>query len=139
MKGGSGKKAATQANLVANDNSPTKPKPQSKTERANLYILAHPAGATELDILRNAHLSSGRNYFTDLERDYGFKFSREKIPNSDGIGGHFKYSFSSIEIAESIIKAINKSRINRKLPAFTPEQQAQLLMPLNRSLGLEGA
>lgn len=115
---------------------PSSKKRQSKTERANLYILAHPAGATELDILRSAHLSSGRNYFTDLERSYGFKFTREKIPNSDGISGYLKYSFSSIEIAESIIKAINKSRINRKLPAFTPEQQAQLLMPFNRSLGL---
>lgn len=136
MKGGSGKKAATQANLAANDNSPTKPKAQPKKERAYLYILANPQGATENDIQRNVGLSSGRNYFTDLERCYGFIFTREKIPNPDGISGHFKYSFASTSAAQSIIKAINKSRINRKLPAFTPEQQAQLLMPFNRSLGL---
>ena len=37
---------------------PASKSPQSKTERANLYILAHPAGVTELDILRNADLSS---------------------------------------------------------------------------------
>ena len=108
---------------------------QSKTERANLYILAHPTGATELDILRNAGLSSGRNYFTDLERSYGFTFTREKIPNSDGIGGHYKYSFSSIEIAESIIKAINKSRISRKLPEFTAGQKAELLRPIKQLQG----
>ena len=88
---------------------PTPKKPQSKTERANLYILAHPEGATELDILRNAGLSSGRNYFTDLEREYDFTFTREKIPNSDGIGAHLKYSYSSLDIAEIIILAVNKS------------------------------
>lgn len=115
--------------------SPAPKKPQSKTERANLYILAHPEGATELDILRNAGLSSGRNYFTDLEREFGFKFIREKIPNSDGIGGHLKYSFSSLDIAETIIKVINKSRIKRKLAEFTPEQTAELLKPIMHLLG----
>ncbi|MFT6788921.1 MAG: hypothetical protein ACJAVX_002287 [Pseudoalteromonas rhizosphaerae] len=115
--------------------SPTPKKPQSKTERANLYILAHPSGATELDILRNAGLSSGRNYFTDLEREFGFKFMREKITNSDGIGGHLKYSYSSLDIAETILKAINKSRINRKLAEFTPEQKAELLKPIKHLLG----
>lgn len=125
MKGSSGKKAA----------SPTPKKKQPKTERANLYILAHPSGATELDILRNAGLSSGRNYFTDLEREFGFKFIREKIPNSDGIGGHFKYSYSTLDIAETIIKAINKSRTNRKLAEFIPEQKAELLKPIKHLLG----
>ncbi|MDN3390160.1 hypothetical protein [Pseudoalteromonas sp. APC 3691] len=109
--------------------------PQSKTERANLYILAHPAGATELDILNNAGLISGRNYFTNLEREYFFKFNREKIPNSDGIGGHYKYSYSSLDIAEIIIKAVNKSRIHRKLAEFTPEQKSELLKPINHLLG----
>lgn len=108
---------------------------QSKTERANLYILAHPTGATELDILRNAGLSSGRNYFTDLERSYGFTFTREKIPNSDGIGAHLKYSYSSLDIAEIIIKAVNKSRIHRKLAEFTPEQKSELLKPIKHLLG----
>ena len=114
---------------------PAPKKPQSKTERANIYILAHPEGATELDILRNAGLSSGRNYFTDLEREYDFTFTREKIPNSDGIGGHLKYSFSSLYIAKIIIKAINKSRIKRKLAELTPEQTAELLKPIMHLLG----
>ena len=104
--------------------SPTPKKPQSKTERANLYILAHPEGATENDILLNAGLSSGRNYFT-----------QKKIPNSDGIGGHLKYSFNSLDIAETIIKVINKSRIKRKLAEFTPEQTAELLKPIMHLLG----
>lgn len=115
--------------------SPAPNKPKSKTERANLYILAHPTGGTELDILRNAGLSSGRNYFTDLERKYDFTFTREKIPNSDGIGGHFKYSYSSLDIAKTIIKAVNKSRIHRKLPEYTPEQIVELLKPLKYLLG----
>ena len=119
----------------SNAASPAPKKPQSKTERANLYILAHPEGATELDILRNAGLSSGRNYFTDLEREYDFTFAREKIPNSDGIGGHLKYSFSSLDIAETIIKAINKSRIHRKLAEFTSEQTTELLKPIKHLLG----
>ena len=119
----------------SNSASPAPKKPQSKTERANLYILAHPEGATELDILRNAGLSSGRNYFTDLEREYNFTFAREKIPNSDGIGGHLKYSFSSLDIAEIIITAVNKSRIHRKLVKFTPEQTAELLKPIKHLLG----
>ena len=123
---------AVSGNQAAN---PAPKKPQPKTERANLYILAHPEGATELDILRNAGLSSGRNYFTDLEREFGFKFMREKIPNSDGIGGHLKYSFSSLEIAETIIKAINKSRIHRKLAEFTSEQTTELLKPIKHLLG----
>ena len=123
---------AVSGNQAAN---PAPKKPQPKTERANLYILAHPEGATELDILRNAGLSSGRNYFTDLERDYGFTFTREKIPNSDGIGAHFKYSYSALEIAEIIIKAINKSRIHRKLAEFTSEQTTELLKPIKRLLG----
>ena len=114
---------------------PASKKPQSKTERANLYILAHPAGATELDILNNAGLISGRNYFTNLEREYFFKFNREKIPNRDGIGVHSKYSYSSLEIAETIIKAINKSRVNRKLIEFTPEQEVELLIPIKHLLG----
>lgn len=125
MRAGSGSNAA----------SPAPKKPQSKTERANIYILANPEGATELDILRNAGLSSGRNYFTDLEREYDFTFTREKIPNSDGIGGHLKYSFSSLDIAEIIIKAINKSRIKRKLAELTPEQTAELLKPIMHLLG----
>lgn len=124
--------SAIYGNNAAN---PAPKKPQSKTERANLYILAHPEGATELDILLNAGLSSGRNYFTDLEREYNFTFAREKIPNSDGIGGHLKYSFSSLDIAETIINAINKSRFKRKLSEFTPEQKSELLKPIKRLLG----
>lgn len=123
--------SAVCGNKTAN---PTSKKPQSKTERANLYILAHPTGVTELDILRNAGLSIGRNYFTDLERDYGFTFIREKIPNSYGIGGHYKYSFFSIEVAQMIIKAINKSRVYRKLAEYTQDQKDELLKPIKRLL-----
>lgn len=132
MKGGSGKKAATQTNLAANDNSPKKPKAQPKKERAFIYILQHPTGATENDILRNIGLSSGRNYFTQLERLYGFEFARASDENPDGIGTHLRYSFSSPEIAAAILKEINASRTRRDVGALTKEQEAELLAPFNR-------
>lgn len=132
MKGSSGKKAATQANLAANDNSPKKPRAQPKKERAFIYILQHPAGATENDILLNVGLSSGRNYFTQLERLYGFELTRVNDENPDGIGTHLRYSFSSPKIAAAILKEINASRIRRKAAVLSKEQEAELLAPFNR-------
>ena len=132
MKGGNGKKAATQTNLAANDNSPKKPKAQSKKERAFIYILQHPKGATENDILRNVGLSSGRNYFTQLERLHGFELTRVNDENPDGIGTHLRYSFSSPKIAAAILKEINASRIRRKAAVLSKEQEAELLAPFNR-------
>lgn len=132
MKGGSGKKAATQTNLAANDDSPKKPNKQPKKERAFIYILQHPTGATENDILRNIGLSSGRNYFTQLERLYGFELTRVNDENPDGIGTHLRYSFSSPKIAAAILKEINASRIRRKAAVLSKEQEAELLAPFNR-------
>jgi hypothetical protein len=132
MKGSSGKKAATQANLAANDNSPKKPRAQPKKERAFIYILQHPTGATENDILLNVGLSSGRNYFTQLERLYGFELTRVNDENPDGIGTHLRYSFSSPEIAVAILKEINASRARRKAGMLSKEQEAEYLAPFNR-------
>ncbi|WP_288986921.1 hypothetical protein [uncultured Pseudoalteromonas sp.] len=132
MKGGSGKKAATQTNLAANDDSPKKPRAQPKKERAFIYILQHPTGATENDILRNVGLSSGRNYFTQLERLHGFELTRVNDENPDGIGTHLRYSFSSPEIAAAILKEINASRARRDAGALAKEQEAELLAPFNR-------
>lgn len=132
MKGGSGKKAATQTNLAANDDSPKKPKAQPKKERAFIYILQHPTGATENDILRNVGLSSGRNYFTQLERLHGFELTKVKEENLDGIGAHLRYGFSSQEIAAAILKEINASRARRDAGALTKEQEAELLAPFHR-------
>ena len=132
MKGSSGKKAATQANLSADNNSQKKPRAQPKKERAFIYILQHPTGATENDILRNVGLSSGRNYFTQLERLHGFELTRVNDENPDGIGTHLRYSFSSPEIAAAILKEINASRIRRKAGILSEGQEAELLAPFNR-------
>ncbi|MDC9509702.1 hypothetical protein [Pseudoalteromonas sp. Angola-4] len=132
MKGSSGKKAATQANLSANNNSQKKPRAQPKKERAFIYILQHPTGATENDILRNVGLSSGRNYFTQLERLHGFELTRVNDENPDGIGTHLRYSFSSPEIAAAILKEINASRTRRKAGILSEGQEAELLAPFNR-------
>lgn len=129
MKRSSGKKATTQTNLAANSNSPKKPKAQSKKERAFIYILQHPRGATENDILHNVGLSSGRNYFTQLERLCGFEFTRMNDENPDGIGTHLRYSFSSLDIANAIIKEINASRIRRKVGVLTINQEVDLIDP----------
>lgn len=134
MKGGSGKKAATQTNLSANNNSQKKPRAQPKKERAFIYILQHPTGATENDILRNVGLSSGRNYFTQLERLHGFELTRVNDENPDGIGTHLRYSFSSSKIAAAILKEINASRIRRKAGVLSKEQEVELLVPFKRLL-----
>ena len=131
MKGSCGNRAATQANLAAN-NSSEKEKKKAKKERAFIYILQHPTGATENDILYNVRLSSGRNYFTQLERLYGFEFTRVKDENPDGIGTHLRYSFSSPEIAAAILKEINASRARRYAEALTKAQETELLAPFNK-------
>ncbi len=112
--------------------SPKSPKAQPKKERAFIYILQHPTGATENDILYNVRLSSGRNYFTQLERLCGFEFTRVSDENPDGIGTHLRYSFSSPEIAAAILKEISASRARRKAGVLSKEQEAELLAPFNR-------
>ena len=112
--------------------SPKSPKAQPKKERAFIYILQHPTGATENDILYSVRLSSGRNYFTQLERLCGFEFTRVSDENPDGIGTHLRYSFSSPEIAAAILKEISASRARRKAGVLSKEQEAELLAPFNR-------
>ena len=131
MKGRSGKKAATQTSSAASNGHHKKPRAQSKRERAFIYILLHPSGATENDILRNIGLSSGRNYFTLLERKHGFMLTRVNDENPDGIGTHLRYSFTSLEIAAAILSEINLSRIRRGAGVLTKEQEAELLTPFN--------
>ena len=84
--------------------------------------------------MRNIGLSSGRNYFTELERLYDFKFTRVSDENPDGIGTHLRYGFSSPEIAAAILKEINASRARRDAGALTKEQEAELLVPFKRLL-----
>ena len=134
MKKGSGIKATTSAMLLINDDSPKMFKAQPKRERALLYILQNPCGATENDILLNVGLSSGRNYFTQLERLCGIKFTREHIENTDGIGAHLRYSFFSLEIANEIVKEINESRVRRKVSPLSSALTTELLKPLNNLL-----
>lgn len=100
---------------------------QSKKERAYHFILSNPKGVTENDILINVRLSSGRNYFTELERKYGFKFIRLNQPNPDGIGCHFKYVIESLKDAKRILQAINKYRVRRKA-LFLPAHEAEMLL-----------
>ena len=63
----------------------------TKKERAFMLLLCTPSGITENDVLFNCHLSSGRNYPNELERELSIELERLNIPNPDGIGAHLKY------------------------------------------------
>lgn len=102
---------------------------QCKKERAYHYILSNPQGVTENDILVNVRLSSGRNYFTELERKHGFKFIRLNQPNPDGIGSHFKYVIESLKDAKRILLAINERRVRRKAQYLSEQESKLFLMP----------
>lgn len=102
---------------------------QPKKERAYLYILSHPEGVTENEILRNVGLSSGRNYPTELERLHGAHFKRIREPNPDGIGAHYRYKIASKKAAEAILKAINSIRKRRGESSLKQPFEAQLLAP----------
>ncbi len=85
-----------------------------KKERAFLLLLRSPSGITENDVLFNCHLSSGRNYPNELERELSIELGRENIPNPDGIGAHLKYWITCREDALKVANHINKMRVRRK-------------------------
>ncbi len=99
----------------------------SKKERAYHYILSTPKGVTENDILSNVHLSSGRNYPSELERKYSLKFKRIRVPNPDGIGCHTRYIISNRDDAIKVLTAINHKRTARKA-SHMPETEAKALL-----------
>ncbi len=86
----------------------------TKKERAFLFLLHTPSGITENDVLFNCHLSSGRNYPNELERELNIELGRVNIPNPDGIGAHLKYWITCREDALKVANHINKMRVRRK-------------------------
>ncbi|WP_446030277.1 hypothetical protein [Lelliottia amnigena] len=76
--------------------------------RARVYMLRTGIeGWTENDILRYCRLSSGRNYATELERLLDIRLERSEERNTDGIGAHLRYRFSSRQDALKVIQLVN--------------------------------
>lgn len=101
----------------------------TKTERAYLLLLSSPGGVTEGDILQHCHLSSGRNYASQIERILGIRLHREGVPNLDGIGSHYRYSITGQADAERVAGLINKMRQSRKAPPLSQAEAAYLVAP----------
>lgn len=109
-----------------------------KKHRARLQILhSGRDGITENEILFNCHLSSGRNYLTELERVLSFKFERKRDKNPDGIGTHTRYLIPYREDAEKVINLVNNkaqlrgydgissSEVKVILSLYPPKENAQ--------------
>lgn len=80
-----------------------------KAQEAFIYISATGEyGSTENDILKYCRLSSGRNYYSKLERTLNITFERISDPNPDGIGSHYRYRIRSQKDAQKVINLINQ-------------------------------
>lgn len=84
------------------------PKRTPKKHRARVYMLRTGVkGWTENDILRYCHLSSGRNYASELERQLNIQLERIDEKNPDGIGAHLRYRFSCLGDVIKVIHLVN--------------------------------
>ena len=97
-------------------------KRQTKTERAYMLMLSNPRGVTENDILRNCHLSSGRNYANLLEKAAQIHLKRIPEPNPDGIGTHYRYQIRSAQDACKAIMVVNNLRARRGATPLTEDE-----------------
>ncbi|MGM1189325.1 hypothetical protein [Serratia liquefaciens] len=85
-------------------------KPAPKKHRARVYMMRTGIeGWTENDILRYCHLSSGRNYASELERRLDINLERLEEKNPDGIGGHFRYRFTCRADVLLVIQLVNSN------------------------------
>ncbi|MBZ6856840.1 MULTISPECIES: hypothetical protein [Klebsiella] len=81
-----------------------------KKHRARTYMLRCGAGGwTENDILRHCHLSSGRNYASELERRLDILLERTDEKNPDGIGSHLRYRFTGRGDVLKVIQLVNSN------------------------------
>lgn len=86
------------------------PKRIPKKHRARAYMLRTGVeGWTENDILRYCHLSSGRNYASELERRLDILLERTNEKNPDGIGSHLRYRFTGRGDVLKVIQLVNSN------------------------------
>ncbi|WP_168393204.1 hypothetical protein [Erwinia amylovora] len=95
--------------VSANDDTPTATiKPAPKKHRARIYMMRTGVnGFTENEILRYCRLSSGRNYFSEIERSLDIRLERIDEKNPDGIGSHFRYRFICRADVMRVIQLVN--------------------------------
>ncbi|HHG8881056.1 Uncharacterised protein [Enterobacter hormaechei] len=99
-----------------------------KKHRARVYMLRTGVeGWTENDILRYCHLSSGRNYATELERQLDIRLERIDEKNPDGIGSHLRYRFASRGDVLKVIQLVNHSTAINSHSGLTQQDIADIL------------
>lgn len=105
----------------------------TKKEWVIIYLLINPNGVTENEILRNCHLSSGRNYTTLLERTLNITLDRKSERNTDGIGTHYRYRVTNKCDVIKIINLLNEIRKRRKMPFLDDVEVNRIvnLYPIN--------
>lgn len=107
------KQQAAKSDIRRSDITPTTSPVQAskrtpKKHRARVYMLRTGVeGWTENDILRYCHLSSGRNYASELERRLDICLERSEEANTDGIGAHLRYRFSCRGDVLKVIQLVN--------------------------------
>ncbi|EFE0633748.1 TPA: hypothetical protein ACGSN2_001244 [Escherichia coli] len=100
-----------------------------KKHRARVYMLCTGAGGwTENDILRHCHLSSGRNYASELERRLDICLARSEEANADGIGAHLRYRFACRADVLKVIKLVNQCASTGGYGSLSPETIESILM-----------
>ncbi|HEJ9662847.1 TPA: hypothetical protein SMN37_003589 [Proteus mirabilis] len=103
------------------------PKNPPKKIKAWKYFLSAYNGSTENDILKYCRLSSGRNYFSELERKLDINLERIDEPNPDGIGSHYRYRIRSQKDAQKIINLINARAAHGNYQGLSQEQINSIL------------
>ncbi|MCW2258424.1 hypothetical protein M2263_004515 [Providencia alcalifaciens] len=98
-----------------------------KKVKAWKYFLSAYNGSTENDILKYCRLSSGRNYFSELERKLDINLERIDEPNPDGIGSHYRYRIRSQKDAQKIINLINTRAAHGNYQGLSQEQINSIL------------
>ncbi|HEM8304130.1 hypothetical protein ABN363_03680 [Providencia rettgeri] len=99
-----------------------------KAQEAFIYISATGEyGSTENDILKHCRLSSGRNYYSKLERTLNITFERISDPNPDGIGSHYRYRIRNQTDALKIINHINYRAWHGNYKGLSQEQINSIL------------
>lgn len=95
---------------------------QTKKEQACMRLLsAGRAGVTEIELLDDCRVISGRNYPTELERKLGIKLGR------DGIGTHLLYWITCHEDAVKVAEHINTKRKRRHADFLSGSELEALL------------
>lgn len=104
------------------------PKRTPKKHRARVYMLRTGVeGWTENDILRYCHLSSGRNYATEVERRLDIHLERIEEKNPDGIGAHLRYRFSCRTDVLKVIQYVNHMAVINQHHGLSKQNIADIL------------